>query len=101
MNDDAAAAPRGQEVIRRTFEAARYPQGSEERARLNADPVTSEYRPGRRYQTIDGRAFRTKKLAQDYVGMQPRCGECGGIRFAPQHLLTREPNHPFTATEQP
>ena len=36
-------------VYRRTFEAKKYPKGSAERARLNGSPLTSEYRPFRRY----------------------------------------------------
>lgn len=36
-------------VIRRTFEAARYPKGSPARDRLNASPVTSEYLRGSAY----------------------------------------------------
>jgi hypothetical protein len=37
------------EILRRTFEAAKYPKGSEERARLNCDAVTSEYMTSYRY----------------------------------------------------
>lgn len=36
-------------VVRRTFEAAKLPKGSEERARLNKDWLTSEYMPSYRY----------------------------------------------------
>lgn len=48
------------DVIRRTFEAAQYPKGSEERARLNRDARTSEYMTSYRYMTSDGESFRTK-----------------------------------------
>jgi hypothetical protein len=36
-------------VVRRTFEAKRFPKGSKERARLNADSLTSEYLPTYQY----------------------------------------------------
>ena len=37
------------EILRRTFEAAKHPTGSEERQRLNRDAVTSEYMTSHRY----------------------------------------------------
>ena len=37
------------EILRRTFEAAKHPKGSEERRRLNCDPITSEYLRSHRY----------------------------------------------------
>lgn len=37
------------EVVRRTFEAAKHPKKSAERARLNEDAITSEYLPSHRY----------------------------------------------------
>jgi hypothetical protein len=82
---DQACAPPG-EVTRRTFEAARWPAGSPERARLNEDATTSEYRRSYRYLAADGTPFRTRTLAQAYVDGQPRCGECGQIRFARIHV---------------
>lgn len=39
-------------IHRRTFEAAKHPLGSEERARLNLNSLTSEYYPSRRYEII-------------------------------------------------
>ena len=36
-------------IVRRTFEAAKHPKGSEERARLNCNAVTSEYLTSYRY----------------------------------------------------
>ena len=50
-------------VHRRTFEAAKHPTGSEERARLNRDALTSEYYPSMRYRTSDGQTHRTKREA--------------------------------------
>lgn len=55
------------DVIRRTFEAANHPKGSDERARLNENAVTSEYMPSYRYTTSDGRSWRTKAEAQAYA----------------------------------
>jgi hypothetical protein len=55
------------DVIRRTFEAAKHPKGSEERARLNRDAITSEYMPGYKYRTSDGRSWRTKRQALAYA----------------------------------
>lgn len=37
------------EILRRTFKAEKYPKGSEERRRLNCDPITSQYMPSHRY----------------------------------------------------
>lgn len=37
------------QILRRTFEANRYPKGSQERARLNEDALTSEYYPSHKY----------------------------------------------------
>ena len=51
-------------VIRRTFEAATHPEGSEERARLNLRAETSEYRPARRWLTSDGKSHTRKCDAQ-------------------------------------
>ena len=39
------------EVLRRTFAAAKHPAGSEERAALNRDTLTSEYFSSHRYMT--------------------------------------------------
>ena len=37
------------EILRRTFKAKEYPKGSEEREKLNLDPVTSEYMTSYKY----------------------------------------------------
>jgi hypothetical protein len=44
-------------VVRRTFEAKKYPKGSEDRARLNRDGLTSEYMPSYRYALCDRGAY--------------------------------------------
>lgn len=49
-------------IIRRTFEAAKYPKGSPERDCLNRHVATSEYMPSYRY-LAEGRQFRTKAEA--------------------------------------
>jgi hypothetical protein len=60
-------------ITRRTFEAAKHPKGSPERARLNLDAVTSEYMPSYRYElkmtgAVNGsRSFRTKREAEAYA----------------------------------
>lgn len=54
------------EIVKRTFEAAKHPKESEERARLNCSPVTSEYMPSYKY-LAGGRQFRTKKEAADFA----------------------------------
>jgi hypothetical protein len=67
------------DVIRRTFEAAEHPKGSEERARLNLDKRTSEYGPSMRYMTSgDLAVFRTKALALAHVDAGPWCATCHG-----------------------
>lgn len=74
------------EVLRRTFAASKQPPGSEERARLNRDTLTSEYYPSHRYMTRqpftmdDGtlhpaqrclcRTFTTKAEADAYASTQ-------------------------------
>ena len=71
------------EVLRRTFAAAKRPPGSEARARLNRDTLTSEYYTSHRYMTRqpftmdDGtphptqhclcRTFKTKVKADAYA----------------------------------
>ncbi len=40
-------------VQRRTFQAAKFPPGSPERARLNESSVTSEYMTSYRYVVVD------------------------------------------------
>lgn len=62
------------QVLRRTFAAAKHPKGSEERARLNRDAITSEYMPSERYRTSDGRNFRTKRDAELYVELAEKYG---------------------------
>ncbi len=70
-------------VHRRTFEAAKHPAGSPERARLNLSALTSEYMTGTPYlarypfvmsdgtphptQSHISREFRTRKAAQDFA----------------------------------
>ena len=61
-------------IYRRTFEAAKHPKGSEERARLNCDALTSEYMPSYRYQTSDGRTHRTKREAALHAELAERYG---------------------------
>lgn len=54
------------DVVRRTFEAAKHPRGSAERARLNLKTVTSEYMPSYRYALVTSTSvgvFRTKAEA--------------------------------------
>ncbi len=74
-------------VFRRTFEAAKHPKGSEERARLNFDPLTSEYSTGSPYlsrrpafmsdgtpnevQGTHDKCHRTKAEAQAYLEAHP------------------------------
>jgi hypothetical protein len=74
------------EVLRRTFAASKYPPGSEERARLNRDTLTSEYYTSHRYMTREPftmdegtphptqpylcRTFTTKAEADAYVSRQ-------------------------------
>lgn len=66
-------------VLRRTFEAAKYPKGSEERSKLNLDSYTSEYYTSMKYELrweTDNypyphkRQFRTKKEAIDAIPNQ-------------------------------
>ena len=68
------------EILRRTFDAAKFPKGSPERAKLNGDVLTSEYMTSYRYmarwpfymsngtrnpvQPFGDRAFRTKAEAE-------------------------------------
>jgi hypothetical protein len=92
------------DVIRRTFAAAGHPEGSEERARLNEDPATSEYMPSYRWLAADRKTFRTRGLAQAYVDTQPRCAGCGEIQFARIHVPSRSGTysgggHAFTAAQ--
>lgn len=74
-------------VIRRTFEAAKHPKGSEERARLNEDARTSEYMTSYRYMTVedrpetattiaytDRRSWRTKRDAEAYAARAAQHG---------------------------
>ena len=57
-------------AIRRTFEAAKHPQGSMERLRLNQSWITSEYMPSYRWGVVedDGTTtawtYRTKAEAE-------------------------------------
>lgn len=56
-------------VHRRTFEAARHPKGSPERAKLNEDARTSEYMTSYRYSSIGPHwsvSFRTKREAEAF-----------------------------------
>ena len=58
------------EVLRRTFAAAKHPPGSEERARLNRDTLTSEYYTSHPRQHCVCRTFTTKAQADAYVSTQ-------------------------------
>jgi hypothetical protein len=40
-------------VVRRTFEAAKFPKGSPERVALNGDWLTSEYMPSYKYGLLE------------------------------------------------
>ena len=55
------------EIVRRTFEALKYPKGLVERARLNLESRTSEYMPSYRYAVLNAlgvyQTFRTKSDA--------------------------------------
>ena len=77
------------QIFRRTFEAAKHPLGSAERARLNQSSITSEYQPSHRYtvqqefRMSDGslhpqrwirHEFRTKTEAEVF------CKECAAIK---------------------
>ena len=67
-------------VQRRTFEAAKHPKGSAERARLNLATVTSEYMTSYRYCVDDSppnspRTFRTKSEAVAYALAVPERSE--------------------------
>lgn len=58
------------EVKRRTFEAEKFPGGSDERAKLNCDTATSEYMHSYKYAVVSfapTMTFRTKSEAQDYA----------------------------------
>ncbi len=54
------------EIVRRTFEAEKYPKGSLDRERLNLNAATSEYMPSHRY-AVDRQSFRTKREAIAFV----------------------------------
>ncbi len=74
------------EVLRRTFAASKHPSGSEERARLNRDTLTSEYYTSHGYMTREPftmdegtphptqhclcRTFTTKSEADAYASRQ-------------------------------
>ena len=69
-------------VLRRTFEAKKFPEGSAERAKFNEDALTSEYMPSYKYllrkpalmsdgtphpnQKWNTRQFKTKAEAEQY-----------------------------------
>jgi hypothetical protein len=42
------------QVVKRTFEAKKFPKGSEERKRLNENTVTSEYMTSYKYAVMEG-----------------------------------------------
>lgn len=57
-------------IYRRTFAAKGLAKGSPERARLNADPLTSEYLPSYRYTASDGitsQSFPSKREAMAWL----------------------------------
>lgn len=54
-------------IYKRTFEAKKYPKGSEERIKLNESAITSEYMTSYKYQIIGehfSSAYRTKAEAE-------------------------------------
>jgi hypothetical protein len=59
-------------IVRRTFEAEKYPKGSAERAKLNENPLTSEYAHSYKYAVVDGSGesmeeFYSKTDAQNWI----------------------------------
>lgn len=57
-------------LIKRTFEALKYPKGSPERIKLNEKSETSEYMPSYKYDVetdVGCRAFRSKKEAVEFM----------------------------------
>jgi hypothetical protein len=46
-------------VVRRTFEAAKFPKGSPERDALNGDWLTSEYMPSHKYGLLEDDGTKT------------------------------------------
>jgi len=65
MAEDTLKGGTMAKVVRRTFEAAKYPKGSPERAELNKSWRTSEYMTSHRY-GVEGTpfTFRTKQEAE-------------------------------------
>jgi hypothetical protein len=59
-----------QQIVKRTFEAKKYPKGSEERIKLNESAITSEYMPSYKYCIVDeqgktnGRSYTSKADAE-------------------------------------
>lgn len=59
-------------IVRRTFEATKYPIGSLQRKELNGNALTSEYYPSKKYLVLstDNQSigdFRTKQEAEYYL----------------------------------
>jgi hypothetical protein len=63
-------------VIRRTFDALKFPKGSAERDRLNLDWRTSEYMPSHRYGIVENDGAKTpftfRKKAEALLYIQGR-----------------------------
>ena len=60
-------------VKSRTFEAKKHPVGSEERARLNLDNLTSEYYPSHRYCLRQGDGSWTAYTYPDKASAEWNC----------------------------
>ena len=62
------------EIVKRTFEANKFPKGSTARKKLNKNPITSQYSPSDKFIVYkDGRRFdsyRTKKMAQFAISLR-------------------------------
>ena len=54
------------EIIKRTFEAAQYPKGSEERKKLNEKVQTSEYFTSKKWVAIAYYRETVKTLAHEF-----------------------------------
>lgn len=58
-------------IIKRTFEANKYPKGSQNKIKLNEEILTSEFQPQYKYILEVGsyqlKAFKTKQEAKEYL----------------------------------
>ena len=66
------------EIARRTFEAKKFPKGSEARKRLNRNPITSEYIPSEKFIVFKNKrqyaSYRTLSLAKHAVEVDRKYG---------------------------